>query len=66
MNNCLPIVIATVPWTDTDFPIMAPAVLKSVLLTHGIASATVDLNAEIRNYLTTQPKKDSLLKFFLT
>ncbi len=58
--------IATVPWTDTDFPIMAPAVLKSVLLTHGIASATVDLNAEIRNYLTTHPKKDSLLKFFLT
>lgn len=65
MNNPQ-VVIASVPWTDSEFPVMAPAVLKSVLTTHGITSATVDLNAEVRHYLNKHPKKDNILKFFLT
>jgi hypothetical protein len=65
MNNPT-VVIASVPWTDSDFPIMAPAVLKSVLTAQGITAATVDLNAEVRHRIANHPNKDSILKFFLT
>lgn len=66
MYNQSDIVIATVPWTDTESPLMAPAVLKANLENHGIPSRTIDLNAEVRNRIKKNPKYDSLLKFFLT
>ena len=65
MNNPQ-VVIASVPWTDSDFPIMAPAVLKSVLSAQRITATTVDLNAEVRHRIFNHPNKDSILKFFLT
>jgi hypothetical protein len=45
---------------------MAPGVLKSALTQHGIKSVAIDLNAEIRQYILTHPKKDDLLQFILT
>lgn len=60
------VVIATVPWTDTKAPLMAPAVLKANLAHHGIASCTIDLNAEVRRYIESHDHYDSILKFFLT
>lgn len=59
-------VIATVPWTDSDYPLMAPAALKAALNKHSIQSVTVDLNAEIRRHINNHPKRDGILKFFLT
>lgn len=61
-----PVVIATVPWTDTTSPLLAPAVLKSSLADHGIAAVALDLNAEIINWLKTQDRSDDILKFMLT
>ncbi len=66
MINQSNVVIATVPWTDTEAPLMAPAVLKASLAHHGIASKTVDLNAEVKRRIESHEKHNSLLKFFLT
>lgn len=54
------------PWTDTTSPLMAPAVLKSALKAEGILSATVDLNAEIRQWLLPQEHRDLIIRFMLS
>lgn len=60
------IVIATVPWVDTNSPIMAPAALKSCLQENNIQSYAFDLNAEVKQIVENHPHRDSILKFFLT
>lgn len=60
------IIIASVPWTDTQYPIMAPAAIKGILLSQGIDSFAIDLNAMIVSMLKTHPRRDSIIKFFLT
>lgn len=64
--NHVQAVIASVPWTDTESPLMAPAALKSCLEQAGISSLAIDLNAEIYHILRADPARDSILKFFLT
>lgn len=64
--NNLKIIITSVPWTDTDSPLMAPAVLKASLKKYGMESLALDLNAEIRNWIMSHDQKDQLLKFMLT
>jgi hypothetical protein len=66
MPNTTRVVIATVPWTDTASPLMAPAVLKANLALHGIASVGLDLNAEIRHWLDDCDDRDAVLSFMLT
>ena len=60
------IVIASVPYVDTIEPIMAPALLKAVLKSHGIESTAIDLNIEIVNILENHPRKQRLLDFFFS
>jgi len=60
------IVIASVPWTDTEYPIMAPAAIKGILSSRGIDSVAIDLNATIVSTIKNHPRRDSILKFFLT
>ena len=66
MSKSYTAVIASVPWTDTPSPIMAPAVLKSCLEARGFPTLAIDLNAEIYSLLKTHPARDSIMKFFLT
>jgi len=66
MMDDITVIIASVPWTDTDYPIMAPAALKAALSRNHIKSYAIDLNAEIKNYIEDHPHKDSIIKFFLT
>lgn len=66
MIDHIPVVIASVPWIDSDQPTLAPAILKSALANHGIKSYTVDLNAEVRNKIKKSPYQESILKFLLT
>jgi len=60
------IVVASVPWTDTDSPIMAPAVLKSALTQHGIDSVAMDLNQEIRAMIAGSDCQPQVVNFFIT
>lgn len=58
------IVIASVPHVETDEPIMAPALLKSVLATHGIKATALDLNIDVVNRVNAHKHKQKLLDFF--
>lgn len=60
------VVIATVPWTDTKSPLMAPAVLKANLAYHNISARTIDLNAEVIRRIQSHRHRDAIIKFFLT
>lgn len=60
------ILITSVPWTDTDAPLMAPAALKGALTNHDFLTVAIDLNAEIRNLVIDSPHKSSIIKFFTT
>ena len=58
------VVIATVPWTDSVLPLMAPAVLKSIVEKANMTCLAVDLNAEVYNAIKTHPHRDQLIRFF--
>jgi hypothetical protein len=60
------VLITSVPWTDTDSPLMAPAVLKSCLNSHGFSTSAIDLNAEVKNKMNSSKFKNEILEFFLT
>ena len=60
------VVIASVPYTDSQSPVIAPAVLKASLSTIGIDSRTIDLNAEVRQHIIHHPCLADFVKFFTT
>ena len=61
MTNC-DILIVTVPFTDTDKPLQAPSILKSVVERHNYTAMTRDLNQE---FLTCNHKDlDSMKQYF--
>lgn len=66
MISTTSVVIATVPWTDTDALLMAPGLLKSSLTANNITSVAVDLNQEVRHRVLASPYKDQLIHFMLT
>ena len=63
-NQTVDVVIATVPWTDTSMPLMAPAALKPSIERAGMTSLCVDLNIEVYNLTLAHPKLSSLIEFF--
>jgi len=58
------VIIATVPWTDSSIPLMAPAVLKGIVESAGKTCLAVDLNAEIYRATKNHPARDGLIQFF--
>ena len=58
-------VIASIPFTDTVAPLMAPAVLKAQCNSHGFTAVTLDLNAELRSQiLASSLDRNHLLRFY--
>lgn len=57
-------VATTVPWTDTALPLMAPAVIKTVVESMGMTCLAVDVNQEVYRYAVDHPKKSKFLNFF--
>ena len=59
-------VFVAVPYTDTDKPLMAPAILKSIAIKAGKSAATVDVNIKFIKYLDklTDEKRHQILSFF--
>jgi len=60
------IVVTSVPWTDTDSPIMAPAVLKSALTQHGLDAVAMDLNQEVHAIIAGSDHQNHVVNFFIT
>lgn len=58
------VIIATVPYTDSIIPLMAPAVLKPIVEKTGRSCLAVDLNAEIVQRISALSDTDPYLKFF--
>lgn len=58
------IIFATVPYTDTLSPLMAPAILKSIATKANKTSATVDLNIKAINFIEQSPYKNDFINFF--
>lgn len=63
-SESVDVIISTLPWTITDIPLMAPAVLKPMISKAGLSSKCVDLNAEVYNLTNEHPDQDHLIKFF--
>lgn len=66
MEEKIKLLITSVPWTDTEAPVLAPALLKSMCVNQGIDTRAIDLNQEFLAYLNKYPEKDrlDLQKFF--
>lgn len=45
------LVITSVPWSDTESPLLAPALLKSMTVAKGIDTIAIDLNQEVLNFV---------------
>jgi radical SAM superfamily enzyme YgiQ (UPF0313 family) len=61
------IVFVAVPYIETDQPIMAPAVLKSIAESQGHQSTAMDMNIMVRNKILSYPAdvRDALVNFFI-
>jgi hypothetical protein len=59
-------VIASIPFTDTIKPLLAPALLKAQVESHGFRARAVDLNAELRAQMLAHPHRDHLIEFYKT
>jgi len=57
-------VMTTVPWTDTTIPLMAPAVIKTVVESTGMSCLAVDVNQEIFMTTVQHPNKSKFLNFY--
>lgn len=60
-------VFVSIPYTDTDNPLMAPAILKSIANKAGKSATTIDLNIKFVRYLDTlksPEKRTKILGFF--
>jgi hypothetical protein len=58
------ILFVTAPWTDTQMPLMAPAILKSVAEQAGYVATVYELNAEIAELIKGHKNKNSIIEFF--
>ena len=58
------VILATVPWTDSAIPLMAPAALKPAVERAGMTCLGVDLNIEIYNLTAQHPHRDHIIKFY--
>lgn len=68
MEKKTKVLITSVPWTDTESPVVAPALLKSMCLNQGIDTNAIDLNQEFLEYINKYSKQQQveLQKFFYT
>jgi radical SAM superfamily enzyme YgiQ (UPF0313 family) len=66
MSTTATVVIASIPWTDTNSLLMAPGVLKSTLTRAGITSVALDLNQEARQQLLASEYSTEITQFLLT
>lgn len=56
-SQTVDVIITSVPYLDSEIPVMAPAALKSSIDRAGMTSKCVDLNAEVRNAVHKHPEK---------
>jgi tRNA A37 methylthiotransferase MiaB len=63
--NQVDVVIAALPYVETDEPLMAPALLKGIVNRTGLTSCTFDFNIEVINKLQSVPGNAKVIRWFL-
>lgn len=65
--NQVNVVIAALPFIETDEPMMAPALLKGIVNKTNLSSYAFDFNAEVREYIDQhlQSSKEKINRWFL-
>jgi tRNA A37 methylthiotransferase MiaB len=63
--NRVDVVIASLPYVDTNEPLMAPALLKGIVNKTDLTSYTFDFNIEIINKLQLVPDSTKIQRWFL-
>ena len=58
------VVIASVPWTMTTFPLLAPSILKSIAVKEGHTAVGLDCNANAIKWVENHPHGDKIIDFF--
>lgn len=58
------ILFSSVPYTDTQEPVMAPGYLKAIAQEAGFKSMALDLNIDIVNKTQTHPKSDAIIEAY--
>lgn len=58
------VVIASVPFTNSTSPVMAPALLKSVVEFAGFKCRGIDLNGIVFNLVDDHPYREDVMRFF--
>jgi len=64
-KNEIDIVIASVPFTETEVPVMAPAMLKSIAIKAGYSTLALDLNILTVNRLKNHKFHDQISNYFM-
>ena len=67
MSEKIKLLVTSVPWTDTESPLLAPALLKSMCVGAGIDTVAIDLNQEFINYIRNKygEEKQARLQTFM-
>ena len=63
MINC-DLLIVTAPYTETNYPLQAPAILKASVVKHGHTASTYDINNEFLKMEEEDPEGFTWLKNF--
>lgn len=63
-NETKDMVAISIPWTETNFALMAPASLKPVIEKAGLSCLAVDLNGDIVKLVNEHPNKNEIISFF--
>jgi|TARA_R110000868_G_scaffold159766_3_gene388908 hypothetical protein len=56
------VIIASVPWIETEYALMAPAVLKPIVEKAGLTCLAVDINGEAQKYIQANCQNDEQIK----
>ena len=60
------ILVVTAPYTETSFPLQAPAIIKSSVVKHGYTASTFDINHDFSKMEQTDGGNFQLLKNYFT
>ena len=60
------LLIVTAPYTETKFPLQAPAIIKASVIQHGFTANTYDINHDFLNMEQQDQQKFDILKNFFS
>ena len=60
------LLVVTAPYTETNFPLQAPAIIKASVIKHGYTANTFDINNDFIKLEDKDPQRFQLLKNYFS